>query len=299
MGCAFGDPKARAELLQRRDDEYCAAFPLAAYGAWLDGLIDRGTVFLTYEDLFSNSDDHDHEGGYAEEYARWRRDRDGGRVHVLLQHDVDFVPRFTERMMVMEADRGVRSSVFLLRELGPDRPPESPYDDSPYDPDAKFLVGAEEEGFVIGYHQNVAPRCDGTKEGAAKLFEQDVQELRSAFRVEYFCPHGGAGGVIDGASLRNYDIPVPASISPTLRWVYNRYGLRYAARWSDGGLRRATDPTRLDALNLLGAFTESMEPGERYFVLVHPQLWGWRVDQGFNKLLAERPWYGQLLDTFT
>jgi hypothetical protein len=298
-GRDFGDRIARVELLARPAKEYPSVFPLALYGEWLDTLVARGVEFITYDDLFAECDDRDFERGYPTEWQRWRGRRDRRRIQVLIQHDVDYAPEFTARMMVLEAERGVRSNVFVFAELSEDFPPGSPYGGVPYVIDDRFLRGATQAGFVVGYHQNVVPRCDGTMAGAERLFRSDLGALRSRFDVRYFCPHGGRGAMVDGRELRNYDVPVPADLGDSLRWVYNRYALRWSGRWSDGGLRRLSDPAKLDGLNLLGAFSESLQPGERYFVLVHPQLWGYCVDPAYNPELSKRPWYEAMLRRYT
>ncbi len=291
----FDDLDARQSLFDVRRDEYGSAFPLAAYAAWLDDMLDRGVVFLTYQDLFADCRDRDWESGYRNEYIKWKKRCDSDRVYILLQHDVDFAPDFTRRMVALEADRGIRSNIFLFNELAGGYPTDSPYDDTPYKLDTEFLQGAEAAGWTIGYHQNVVPRCNGTMASASHLFESDVHELRTMFQIEYFCPHGGRGAELDGKFRNNYDIEVPDSLSGTLRWVYNRYGLRYSGRWSDGGIRRVDDVEKLDALDLLGNFSQGLQRGHRYFVLTHPQLWGWNVQLEYNPALAARPWHRELM----
>lgn len=298
-GVDFEDASARAALIERpTTTEFPSVFPLAAYGAWLDRLQELNVRFITFGDLLDKSRDFDHEHGYPDEWARWRKRRDTNRIEVLIQHDVDFVPDFTRRMMAMEAERGIRSSVFVFNELANDFPPGTWYDDTPYHLDDRFLRGAQQAGFVIGYHQNVVPRCDGTMDGAVALFRDDVRALRERFDIRYFCPHGGRGATVDGEMRRNHEIDIPDDLRKSLRWIYNRYALRWSGRWSDGGIRRTEDPERLDALDLMGSFTPTLEPGNRYFVLVHPQWWGYNVDTAFNPALSARPWFRQMLEQY-
>ncbi len=273
-------------------------FPISAYANWLDELVSMGVEFITYDDLFDESSDWDWESGYREEYLKWKKRRDPRKIYLLIQHDVDFVPEFTNRMIVIEADRGVKSNIFLLKELAGGYPSDSPYDDTPYEIDIKFLQGAESEGFVIGYHQNVVPRCNGTMKGAEQLFLEDVGYFKKYFSIDYFCPHGGRSSLIDGVQTHNFEVNPPKALKGRLRWVYNKYGLRFTSRWSDGGVRRMEDKSKLDNLNIFGQFTQNLQPGHRYFCLIHPQLWGWNIDTNYNKNLSNLDWYKKLTNNW-
>lgn len=286
-------------LLDRPADpasEYASVFPLDGYLAFLDVLRERDVSVITYDDLFAGSDDWDHESCYEREFRRWHAERrDPERIYLLIQHDVDFVPEFTQRIVALEAAAGVRSNVFLFHEINRDIPAGSPYDDRPYDVDHAYFRVAEEAGFVVGYHQNAIARAGTSVADATACFRDDVAALRRHHAIDYFCPHGGPGRTIDGRLYRNFDLDIPAELRGTLRWVYNRYGVRFSKRYSDGGLRRIDDPNRLAGLDLL-AFARSLQPGQRAFALIHPQLWGYNVQPSYNPHLATQPWYRDLCD---
>ncbi len=289
----FDDPRAlRALVAPGADREYGSVFPLGYYEEFLALLRERSVRTLTYRDLFEGCDDRDHAAGYPREHEHWARHRrDPGCIDLVIQHDVDFAPAFTRRMVALEALHSVRSSIFIFGEREPGVPPDSPYDDTPYEVDHAFFAGAERRGFVVGYHQN-ALSLTGDLDAAVDRFRRDVAALRSRYAIEFFCPHGGRPVEVAGAPRHNLDVPMPAELARSLRWVYNRHGLRFSGRFSDGGLRRITDPKRLDGLDLL-RFARGMEPGKRYFALVHPQLWGYDRNPEYNLRLAERPWVRQ------
>lgn len=295
------DSEALRALWQRPAQvpaEYASAFPLSLYERFLQRLSEAGVVVLTYRDLFAESDDWDHASFYQREFQDWHRHRrNPAKRYVLIQHDVDFVPAFTKRMVAMERAYGVRSNVFLFTELAKARAADSPYDDSPYDVDHDFFVEAERAGFVIGYHQNALSLTTGGMEEATARFATDVETLRRRYDVRFFCPHGGQGRIVDGVMMHNVDVPMPDRFvgDGGLRWVYNRYGPKFSARYSDGGLRNVADPERLKRLDLAVDFLERLKPGERGFVLVHPQLWGWNVNPEYCSALNTQPWYRQAL----
>lgn len=280
------DPPASAA------DEYESVFPLKWYETFLEKLRDRNIQVVTYADLFEHCNDWDYESCYQLEFSNWHKKvRNPSYTYLLLQHDVDFVPAFTKRMVALEASYGFRSNIFLFNELYDVVPDDSPYDDTPYDVDHAFFQDAQDNGFVIGYHQNALARAGANLNKAVDRFQQDVELLGKYYKLKYFCPHGGSGHEIDGKLYHNYDISIPEKFKDQLRWVYNRYALRFTGRYSDGGLRRITDIQRLEKLDLVDGFLQSMQPGKRYFALIHPQLWGYNVNMQYNPQLAKQSWY--------
>ncbi|HWB21028.1 MAG TPA: hypothetical protein VG711_12055 [Phycisphaerales bacterium] len=262
-----------------------AAFPLGFYEELLCEINRRGIQTLTYEDIFKESDDWDHTTQFAKEHSRWLARRDPRTISLIIQHDVDNHPFFTERMLAMEAVYGVRSNVFIFRDrFRQDR------DDVPYDVDHGFLKQAERNGWVIGYHQNAFALAGFDMNRAIERFENDVAWLRTMYRIQFMVPHGGAGREIDGTMVRNIDVPIPPSLRRSLRWVYNRYRVKVNASWSDGGLRKNRDLQRIRAYDIL-KFVRELKPGTRNFCLVHPQRWGYNVNMNQNPLLANEQWY--------
>lgn len=279
-------------------------FPLLWYKRFLEEIRKRKIDILTYDDLLADSSDRDYRNCYPREFQTWYRrtlpsrilrriKRKEGRAFLLIHHDVDSLPMFTKRMVALEAEYGVHSNIFIFREryAGPSKR-------GPYELDHKFFQDAERAGFVVGYHQNALQLAGFDLERATKQFYDDVMCLRDHFAIKYFCPHGGESRSVNGRILHNNDVPIPQELEDDIQWVYNRYGLRFLGRWSDGGLRSIRDMRRLRGLDIIEEFVKKMVAGERYFLLIHPQLWGYNVDMNYNPLLAKQPWYQEVLERY-
>ncbi len=274
--------------------EPIANFPLPWYEEFLQRLIGDNIQTITYQDLFAESDDREYMSNYSREFRAWNEEvRDPQQRYLLIQHDVDDVPEFTKRMVAMEAFYGIRSNIFMFRDgfsYHNDRPP--------YAIDHDFFQEAERNGFVIGYHQNAFALAGFQMEPAIHRYRSDVDYLRQFYKIEFVVPHGGVGAEIDGRLVQNPDVPMPPEFEGNLRWVYNRYAVRFTERWSDGGLRKTRDAQRIKGFDLVGDFLPKLRPGTRNFCLIHPQRWGYNVDPKQNPMLAEEPWYQEVCARF-
>ena len=171
--------------------------------------------------------------------------------------------------------------------------------DAPYPVDYGFLQAAEKAGFVIGYHQNTFQLSGFDMERAQEIYLEDVQFLKQYFDIRFMVPHGGAGKEIGGVMKYNRDVPMPASLEGQMRWVFNRYGATFEGRFSEGGIRKSRDVERLQRTDIIGSFLAGLKPGTRSFCLVHPQRWGYRIKPAFNPVLAEIPWYQEMLRRYS
>jgi hypothetical protein len=291
-------PLAEAETLRRicrppdhPPGEYAAIFPIQWYEEFLQLLRQKNIQTITYRELFQQCDDWDYQSGYAHEYLAWRKKRDRQTTYLLIQHDVDYVPSFARRMVALEALYGVRSNIFLFNELYRTPMEGNPPIDLPYDVDHEFFTAAERAGYVVGYHQNALAMADFDLDAAMDRFRQDVAQLSRHYHIDFFCPHGGPGLKRGDQIIRNHDVPIPPELRQQIRWVYNRYGLRFAGRWSDGGIWKLNDTRRLAQLDIINEFVAKMKPGYRYFALVHPQLWGYNISRDYAPALLNQPWY--------
>lgn len=270
-------------------EEPISNFPLQYYEFFLREVKRLGIKVITYNDLFHDCGDRDHQRFYPSEYKLWQKKRSKNDVYLLIQHDVDNHPFFTKRMVALEALYGVRSNIFMFCDRYTSNGP-----DPSYQIDHDFFLNAERQGFVIGYHQNAFALAGFDMEKAVERYRHDVRQLRKIYNIEFVVPHGGAGGVIDGRTFYNVDVPMPEDVQKDLRWVFNRYGVKFDKKWSDGGLRKTRDVRRIKTFDLVGHFLHNLKKGTRNFCLVHPQRWGYNVDTEQNPLLAQEEWYRKI-----
>lgn len=270
--------------------EPTANFPLGFYEDFLREINRLGIVVLTYDDFFHESDDCDYESNYAREYKSWLKNaRDPKKIYLVIQHDVDNHPHFTQRMIAMEFIYNVRSNIFIFHQ----RYSQTQVNPQ-YDVDHDFFRAAERRGFVIGYHQNALQLAGFDLDEAARRYRDDVAALRRIYNIRYVVPHGGIGAVVHGRMHHNVDVPMPLELRANLRWVFNGHGAKFSSRWSDGGLRRMRDRRRVRDYDIISRFLHQLKPGTRNFCLVHPQRWGFHIDINANPLLAEHEWYQRM-----
>lgn len=260
------------------------ALPLAYYEGLLDLLAaDPRIRTITYADLpwalLDRPQDH-----YPREWRRWQRHADPDTIYVVLQHDVDASPERTLRVVELEAERGLRSSVMVFnrhhdrQRLARDGVLEF----RPYDLDVPRLQQLEQSGFVVGYHSCAVEQSGWDLERAKEQFVTDVRELRESFDIRFFNPHGGVPGP---GGVNNRSIVVPRGTR--VRWVSNRHGCRWDAGYSDGALYGDTPLAERD----LRDFVRTWQPGRRYRVLTHPQYYG--ATEPVEEF-ADDPWYREL-----
>jgi len=265
-------------------------FPLPWYESFLKRIVELNINVVTYRELFDGLDDFDHVNSFPVEYKHWTKTCPKDRPTLIIQHDVDKHPFFTQRMIALEQIYGIKSNIFMFVQ-----PPGGKVRQLAYQIDHEFFIEAEKLGFVIAYHQDALQLCDFNLEEAAGRFVQDVNHLRSIYqRIEFVVPHGGKGGEWNGQQVFNYSLGIPPDLNGNIRWVYNKYGMRMARRWSDGGLRRSTDKKLLKKFDIMNDFLDTLKPGTRSFCLVHPQRWGFHLDTAANPILEAQPWYQQV-----
>jgi hypothetical protein len=256
----------------------------------LDRCRDRVRV-VTYDDL-EWDDDYDHVHKYPLELQNWRRqknERHDERIHVLLQHDVDFAPERTNRLVELEIARDVPANVMIfaryhnrgrLASRG-----ELVFE--PYAVDRALLRDAEREhGFVIGYHTCCVEHALWDLDEAVKVFEADLEAMRQDFDVRYFSPHGGVPGP---NGEHNFDVPLTEQHIRQARWVHNRFSPSWRNDWSDGAfLTRPADDLR--------EFVRAWLPGDRYRVLIHSQYYA--EDFVRHPKLEQVEWVQQVYDAY-
>lgn len=279
-------------------DSTAGYFPLKYFADFLGLLAGcRDTVeFITYDDL-PWGDDEDYRGGYPLEYARWQAqlasgERSRDKAYVLIQHDVDNHPERTLRMLDVEHALGVRSNVMLFQRRVDRRHYEATGEmrEKPYAPDFAAFARYQQAGFVMAYHANAYEQSCFDRARAERIFHDDVTFLRGHFPVRYFSAHGGCKDA-EGHSNNHFE-PATAELAP-LRWVHNRYTVRFARTFSDGGINnRNRHPEEKN----LCEFLRQVRPGLRYRVLVHPQYYA--DEYAPSPVLRGVPWYDEILDFY-
>lgn len=253
---------------------------------------------VTYKD-FPWGTDFDYEHSYPGEYQNWRREirkgtRNARKIYVLLQHDVDCLPERTMAILREEERLGIPANVMIFnrlisrqhfRETG-----ELLYTDYKLDFSSLRRL-QDEQGFVFGYHSNALCRTLFDNKRALAIFTEDVAELRRHLDIRFFSPHGG---IKDPAGETNNSLGVPQSLRKSIRWVNNRYTVRFNGYFSDGGINSPkSEPAKRD----LRDFVRTWKPGCRYRVLLHPQYY--HPAYSPSPRMAGTPWYDELLEFYS
>ena len=217
---------------------------------------------ITYDDL-PWEDDYNYADGYPDEFKRWTITRNPDKIYIILQHDVDMFPERTLRVLELEKELGLKSSVMIFRwyfdrkylqETG-----ELKYEDYLIPEVIEALQEYESLGFVIGYHINAYERALFDKEKAVCFFKNDVMELRKFFDIKFCSAHGGAK---DHNRKSNFILSVPLD---NIRWINNYHNISQHGSYSDGLL--------LNNIKTIEQFLDECEKGKRYTLLIHPQYY--------------------------
>lgn len=270
------------------------AFPPAYADSFMRYLAspESGVSVITYADLDFDGD-VEHEGDYPHERSVWEAriasgEIDPSRIYVVLQHDVDSWPLRTNRLLQVQSELGVRSTVMIFNRSVNKKvlEGEGRVEFVDYPIDRTLLAQLESRGWVVAYHSNALERGGFDDEVAAEMFRLDVDELGREFDIRFFCPHGGARSP---QGRVNADFGMPEDMRGRVRWTLNRHSVQFDGAFSDGGLAsRLHRSERLD----LRRFVRSWQPGRRYRVLMHPQYYG----EPFvpEPSWAEVPWYSRM-----
>jgi hypothetical protein len=199
-------------------------------------------------------------------------------------------------MVAMESRYGIRSNIFIFKHRYTQKGIDKNYQK---EIDHEFFKNAEKSGFVIGYHQNAFALSGFDMKQSVEIFKDDILFLRKLYDIMYFVPHGGVGSLVNGKMVHNVDVPIPTEFEKNLRWVFNRYGVRFTKKWSDGGLRKINNLFRVKGLDIVKQFLYKLKKGTRNFCLIHPQRWGFNIDKEQNRLLAKEKWYQEICEKYS
>jgi len=94
----------------------------------------------------------------------------------IIRHDVDRRPKHALEMAKLEAELGIKSSYYFR------------YMPRVYKP--KIIKAIRELGHEIGYHYEVLSKTRGNSSKAIKLFQKELNKLRTLADIKTICMHG-------------------------------------------------------------------------------------------------------------
>jgi len=250
---------------------------------------------LTYQDL-DVRDGHEHANNYHAEYLAWNARVAADPVanckaHVLLQYDIDRSTDLMHALLASPEHDKVPANIMLfnervdrwrLRSSGELCTTEYPLDEA-------LLRRRQSEGFVIGYHTNAYELGGHDTDRALEIFDRDMTAMSEKYGTRFFSAHGG---VPDAKGKNNNALPYHPDWIDRSIWVHNGVNLRFDGVFSDGGHNSPKrDPKNRD----LRQFFETLQPGKRYRMLLHPQYYG--DDYGVSRRFLGTPWYDDMIRT--
>ncbi|MDQ3818366.1 MAG: hypothetical protein M3362_11925 [Acidobacteriota bacterium] len=251
---------------------------------------------ITYNDLPWDGDNN-YKENYPDEFQNWQRmlrerELDPDKIYLLLQHDVDSYPELTLAILREEELLGIPSNVMIFNRAidrnALQKKGEIKLLD--YHLDYPYLKSLQDQArFVFGYHCNAYGQARFDMVEATRIFEEDIAELRRHLDIHFFSPHGG---VKDQKGLSNYAMSVPESLESSLKWVHNRYTVRFNGYYSDGALNSDRNPSDLDLRKFVGTWRR----GNRYRVLTHPQYY--HTEWIHAPRLQGADWYEEVLNHY-
>lgn len=250
---------------------------------------------FTYNQL-NIIDGRDYATGYQKEYDSWQRKIAAhhelrNKAHLLIQYDIDSRVERSNALLENSAHDGIPANIMIfwkrvdrwrLQATGEVVTTE-------YAIDQALLRRRQGEGFVIGYHNNAYELAGHDASRALEIFNRDMTAMSEAYGTRFFSAHGG---VPDAKGNNNNTMPYHPDWIDRAIWVHNGVNLRFDGAFSDGGHNSAKrNPENRD----LRRFFETMQPGKRYRILLHPQYYG--SDYGVSKRFAGTPWYDEMMHT--
>lgn len=248
---------------------------------------------LTYAHL-DVENGRDHASGYLQEYKTWHQrvaadPHARKQAHILFQYDIDGQTKRADALLAAPEHDKVPANVMIFNERVDRWRLQSIGEvaTTPYALDRDLLLRRQKEGFVIGYHTNAYELAGHNVDKALEIFDRDMTTLSQAYGTRFFSAHGG---VPDAEGNNNNTLPYHPDWIDRAVWVHNGHNLRFDGVFSDGGHNSPKrDPKKRD----LRRFFETMQPGKRYRILLHPQYYG--IDYGVSKRFVGTPWYDDLI----
>ncbi|MEW6668815.1 MAG: hypothetical protein AB1512_26690 [Thermodesulfobacteriota bacterium] len=225
-------------------------FSLQAYEALLTAILGTGREIFTLREFFSR--------------------RPLPPAFFILRHDVDRRPERALRMAEAERSHGVRSTYYFRPTPRVFRP--------------EIVLSISAMGHEIGYHYEVLDKARGEPGPAARIFEQELAEMRALVEVKTASMHGNPLSPWDNRdlwkhhALSRFGLIGEAYVSitdPDIAYAtdtgrgWNRSTLNLRDRFTAGSV--GTMPSFPSTWDLIQALND---PGYRkVYLQVHPNRW--------------------------
>lgn len=226
-------------------------------------------AFLSREERIEIMDYSDFVKGHSDDERTWRKNRNPKKIYVVIQHDVDSDPQRTLDILKVQRNLQLRSNVMIfnrrvdrgiLKSSG--KLAYTEYLSNAQSLELKTLQ--DEAGFIIGYHCNAYEQALFDVDRAREIFKSDLEALRQTYTIRYYSYHGG----IRDPKGRSNEILKQVNPGMNVHWVHNGDPLKFARRFSDGGLASASRHK-----GDLMRFVKNMRAGKKYQILIHPQYY--------------------------
>jgi len=248
---------------------------------------------ITYQDIFSESDDYNYREGYPTEKSQWlngikANKIDASKAYVLLQYDIDSQPQRTMDLLNHPSHENVPANIMRFAQRVDRRllKTTDKLEYTEYPLDTELLNRLCKKRFLVGYHSNCYERSHHDNTLAPQILEQDIQSLQKEHDISFYTAHGG---IPCQNKKNNRDVIPLEKTAEQVRWVHNGATPFFNKQFSDGGHNSPLrDPIDRD----LRDFIRNIEPGGRYRILIHPQYYA--NNFSLSKRYSGTSWYDSM-----
>ena len=279
------------------DTKSGAYFPIVYLTQLYDFLDAKKDLYniINYDDLkWEVSDESKH---FDREWENWKQHiscnhQMQNKIHILIQYDIDSFAWRTNQLLKHPSHKGIKANVMIFKDRI-NRLKLQHLNDvalTKYEIDIEFLKANQNKEFLVGYHTNAYERSKHEMHLAQNIFEQDIEALREHFEIRYFSAHGG---IPDKNNVNNNQLKLPKLKKLNIKWVHNGGGPKFHGEYSDGGhFSERLNPEERD----LRDFIKTMQPGQRYRILIHPQYYC--NDFEVSARYTGTEWYDKMLTDY-
>jgi hypothetical protein len=199
----------------------------------------------------------------------------------ILRHDIDRKPRNALEIARLEHDMGIQSTYYFRY---PSPRMMTPYGLSlcpsrDFKPD--LIRRIHQMGHEIGYHYEVLNKAGGDKEGAIRLFEEELEGLRDICDVSTICMHGNPLSRYDDRDLwKVYDLKAFGIIGEAYLSLLGESKIEYI---SDTGRRWAGKFGTDGLIEILSGSHPLV-----LYINSHPERWAYGAGEWATQYLKDR-----------